>query len=33
MRRLVRVLVGDGTFCPGFQFLPGGGLHPAVVID
>ncbi|MCB5275932.1 hypothetical protein BJG92_03486 [Arthrobacter sp. SO5] len=28
MRQLVRV--NDGTFCPGFQFLPGGQLHPTV---
>ncbi|MFE4835307.1 hypothetical protein ACFRAU_11585 [Arthrobacter sp. NPDC056691] len=25
---LVRVFIGDGTFCPGFQFLPGGQLDP-----
>ncbi|HEX9227034.1 MAG TPA: hypothetical protein VF885_10340 [Arthrobacter sp.] len=31
MRRLVRVFVQDDTFCPGFQFLPGGGLHPGVL--
>lgn len=31
MRQLVRVFIGDGTFCPGFQFLPGGQLHPAVL--
>lgn len=30
MRRLVRVFVRDGTFCPGFQFRAGGMLHPAV---
>lgn len=30
MRQLVRVFIDDGTFCPGFQFLPGGQLHPAV---
>jgi hypothetical protein len=28
-RRLVRILIDDGTFCPGFQFLPGGQLRPA----
>jgi hypothetical protein len=31
MGQLVRVFVGEGTFCPGFQFLPGGGLNPAVL--
>lgn len=32
MRQLVRVFLSDeGTYCPGFQFLPGGQLHPAVV--
>ena len=31
MRQLVRVFIDDGTFCPGFQFLPGGHLHPTVV--
>jgi hypothetical protein len=31
MRQLVRVFIGDGTFCPGFQFLPGGQLHPTVL--
>jgi hypothetical protein len=31
MRQLVRVFIDDGTFCPGFQFLPGGQLHPQVV--
>jgi hypothetical protein len=30
MRQLVRV-VDDGTYCPGFQFLPGGQLHPTVM--
>jgi hypothetical protein len=24
MQQLVRVFIGEGTFCPGFQFLPGG---------
>ena len=28
MRQLVRVFIDDGTFCPGFQFLPGGQLQP-----
>ncbi|MET3721275.1 MULTISPECIES: hypothetical protein [unclassified Arthrobacter] len=23
MQQLVRVFIDDGTFCPGFQFLPG----------
>ncbi|MCB5275494.1 hypothetical protein BJG92_03045 [Arthrobacter sp. SO5] len=31
MRQLVRVFIDDGTYCPGFQFLPGGQLHPAVI--
>jgi hypothetical protein len=31
MQRLVRVFIDAGTFCPGFQFLPGGQLHPTVV--
>ncbi len=31
MRRLVRIFIGEGTYCPGFQFLPDGQLHPAVV--
>jgi hypothetical protein len=31
MRQLVRVFVDDGTFCPGFQFLPNGELRPTVV--
>lgn len=31
MRQLVRVFIDDGTFCPGFQFLPAGQLHPTVV--
>ena len=30
MRQLVRVFLDDGTFCPGFQFLPGGQLQPTV---
>ncbi len=29
MQQLVRVFIDDGTFCPGFQFLPGGQLRPA----
>jgi hypothetical protein len=31
MRQLIRVFIGEGTYCPGFQFLPDGRLHPAVV--
>ncbi|MEC5181544.1 hypothetical protein [Arthrobacter sp. CG_A4] len=31
LRQLVRVFIDDNTFCPGFQFLPGGQLHPTVV--
>jgi hypothetical protein len=31
VRQLVRVFIDDGTYCPGFQFLPGGQLHPTVV--
>ena len=31
MQQLIRVFIDDGTFCPGFQFLPGGQLHPTVV--
>lgn len=30
MEQLARVFIGEGTFCPGFQFLPGGQLHPVV---
>jgi hypothetical protein len=30
LRALVRVFIGDGTFCPGFQFLPGERLDPRV---
>ncbi|MCO4252192.1 hypothetical protein [Pseudarthrobacter raffinosi] len=29
MRQLVRV-IGEDTYCPGFQFLPGGQVHPTV---
>ena len=32
MRELVRVFIDDGTFCPGFQFFPGGHLHPTVTL-
>jgi hypothetical protein len=31
IRQLVRVFVGEDTYCPGFQFLPGGALHPGVI--
>jgi hypothetical protein len=31
VRQLVRVFIDDGTYCPGFQFLPGGQLHPTVL--
>jgi hypothetical protein len=31
MQQLVRVFIDDGTYCPGFQFLPGGQLHPTVL--
>ena len=30
MQQLVRV-IDEGTYCPGFQFLAGGRLHPTVV--
>ena len=30
MQQLIRV-IDEGTFCPGFQFLAGGQLHPTVV--
>jgi hypothetical protein len=30
LTQLVRVFIGEGTYCPGFQFRPGGALHPAV---
>lgn len=30
LSQLVRVFIGEGTFCPGFQFLSGGGLNDAV---
>jgi hypothetical protein len=31
MRQLVRV-IGDGTFCPGYQFQDDGLLHPTVLV-
>ena len=30
MQQLVRVFIDEGTYCPGFQFLAGGRLHPSV---
>lgn len=30
MQQLVRVFIHEGTFCPGFQFLAGGQVHPTV---
>lgn len=30
MRQLIRVFIGEDTYCPGFQFLPGGQIHPTV---
>lgn len=30
MQQLVRVFIDEGTYCPGFQFLAGGRLHPTV---
>ena len=30
MRQLVRVFIGEDTYCPGFQFLLGGQVHPTV---
>ena len=32
MQQLIRVFIEDGTFCPGFQFLPGGQFRPTVLI-
>jgi hypothetical protein len=31
MQQLIRVFIDEGTFCPGFQFLAGGQLHPTVI--
>ncbi len=31
LRKLVRVFIDGGTYCPGFQFVPGDTLHPVVV--
>ncbi|WP_461165327.1 hypothetical protein [Arthrobacter sp. R4-81] len=30
MQQLVRVFIGEGTYCPGFQFLVGGQVRPTV---
>src|SRR5688500_13724576 len=30
LQSLIRVFIGDGTLCPGFQFRPGGQLDPRV---
>lgn len=30
MRQLIRIFLDEGTYCPGFQFLPGGQIHPTV---
>ncbi|MCO4273831.1 hypothetical protein NG701_05200 [Pseudarthrobacter sp. HLT3-5] len=30
MRQIVRVFIREDTYCPGFQFLPGGQIHPTV---
>lgn len=30
MQQLARVFIDEGTYCPGFQFLAGGQLHPTV---
>ena len=30
MRQLIRIFIGEGTYCPSFQFLPGGQIHPTV---
>ncbi|UZX04969.1 hypothetical protein F8G81_21980 [Arthrobacter sp. CDRTa11] len=31
MQQVVRVFIGEGTYCPGFQFLAGGLVHPTVL--
>lgn len=31
LRQLVRIFIDEGTFCPGFQFLPDMSLNPLVV--
>lgn len=31
MRQASRVFIGEGTYCPGYQFLDTGRLHPVVV--
>jgi hypothetical protein len=30
LRQLVRVFIDEGTFCPGFQFLPDMSLNPVI---
>lgn len=30
MQQLVRLFIDEGIYCPGFQFLAGGQLHPTV---
>ena len=30
LQNLIRVFIGDGTYCPGFQFTAGGQLGPRV---
>jgi len=31
LRQLVRVFIDEGTFCPGFQFLPDMSLNPMIL--
>lgn len=31
LRQLVHVFIDEGTFCPGFQFIPDRSLNPVVV--
>ncbi|WP_427131228.1 hypothetical protein [Pseudarthrobacter sp. S9] len=30
MQQLASVFINEGSYCPGFQFLPGGAPHPGV---
>ncbi|WP_104062320.1 hypothetical protein [Arthrobacter sp. 4R501] len=30
MHQLIRIFIREGTYCPGFQFLPDGQVHPTV---
>ncbi|MFK0007761.1 hypothetical protein ACIQTZ_11965 [Paenarthrobacter sp. NPDC090520] len=30
LQQLIRIFIDDGTYCPGYQFLPGLSLHPTV---